>query len=124
MSKVQLPAKTGINYALLELIARHIETHPEEFDMGLWECGTTACIGGWIARFSGFKIKGNEDVRRAGEIIGVPVRSENGGRGHPLFFFPQWPKEFAEQFERAEDSELAAISAARIRHFIATEGRE
>lgn len=31
----------------------HIAKHPEEFDMGSFECGTTACMAGHVGRMHG-----------------------------------------------------------------------
>src|SRR6266436_699381 len=45
--------KTPINVALLLRVADKISKHPEQFNMAKWDCGTTACIIGWMQRLSG-----------------------------------------------------------------------
>ena len=34
----------------------------EEFDMKEWECGTTACIGGWVERVANCKIDSSKSM--------------------------------------------------------------
>ena len=44
---------TKINVQLLLKVADQISKHPEQFEMDIWDCETTACIAGWMQRLSG-----------------------------------------------------------------------
>lgn len=46
------------NWPLLLLALEHVIRHPEEYDQSTWRgqgsCGTTRCIAGWVAFWSGW----------------------------------------------------------------------
>ena len=42
-----------MNIELLDAALAYIDEHPEEWDQSTWDCGTTACIAGHMARLSG-----------------------------------------------------------------------
>jgi hypothetical protein len=44
------------NAELAYKILDHIDAHPESWDQGSWDCGTTACFAGWALRLSGVKV--------------------------------------------------------------------
>jgi hypothetical protein len=46
---------TTVNLDLLDAVVEHIDTHPEEHDQSDWICGTTACVAGRVALFSGWR---------------------------------------------------------------------
>lgn len=37
----------------LRQVRDHIMAHPGHFNMATWDCGTYACIGGYLCRFAG-----------------------------------------------------------------------
>lgn len=130
MSKVQIEKPIKQNNELLERIAQQIEQHPEEFSMLSWDCGTTACIAGWAARLAGLPPIGEvlitalpSDLNLITELLGVG--SVVCGWHHPLFLAKDWPEPFYSLYcDAVSEKQQANIAAARIRHFIATEGRE
>lgn len=108
-----------MNKELLERVARHIEANPEEFSMDEWDCGTTACIAGWALRLSG------ENWRAVGSTEPEDLIDITYEQGSALFYQSGWPHPFRSDYYCAATHVGQAItSAARIRHFIATEGRE
>lgn len=46
---------TSQGAAILRRARQAILAHPEAFHMRTWECGTTACIGGWCCRLLDWK---------------------------------------------------------------------
>lgn len=70
---------------ILNKVKESIRRHPEEFDMDSWDCGTTACIAGWIGRHAQEICIGS---RRAAELLGVPHEAAYG-----LWFLDHWPDE-------------------------------
>lgn len=121
-----------MNIPLLEKIAEVIEAQPELFDMGYWHCETTHCIGGWAQRLSGRAE--NIDTQDMADLLGIELTSDDdclvydeceAGR---LFLSDNWPTQFRDAYEIANNSDnqamKAKVAADRIRHFIATSGRE
>ena len=115
-----------LNKDLLERVAQQIEAHPETFDMQDWDCGTTACIAGWAARLSGKSMLGMDkgDAYWVGvELIGLDA--DHQPKADALFAEIYWPDPFFRDFQSAiGNEERAEVAAARIRHFIQTDGRE
>ena len=122
-----------MNMTLLKRIAAQIVATPEQFDMATWharpeaalvsnrlsvvgtDCGTTHCIAGWA------QVLG-EGARPDGDAFAVAKRllriSEE--QAWTLFFEEEWPDEFR-PFHFGASAQQAA---ARIAHFIATDGAE
>jgi hypothetical protein len=103
---------------------------PEHFSMREWDCGSTACIAGWVARIAGIE-------RRISHLFPTDlVRAQlklNWLEFDRLSLVSAWPSDLGERFSVAEirnaefhdnDPELAEIAAERIDRFIATDGRE
>lgn len=113
-----------MNVELLRKIAAVIQEKPDEFDMkdfnaSLHDCGTTHCIGGWAAVLSGVT---NTDAARKNlgldkdqwdRLCYVDADNEYGGC---------WPTKFWGEDDPWKPTPQQA--AARIEHFIATEGRQ
>ena len=123
-----------MNIELLEKIAEVIVQKPEEFDMNYFDgfrmpngtvsgfsdgqkCGTTHCIGGWAAALCP-----DERDKEYADILGLT--EEESDR---LFYVDGldsggWPKQFCGVAVAWQPT--AEQAAARIRHFIATDGAE
>ena len=41
------------NAELAYRILDQIDAHPDSWDQGVWDCGTSACFAGWAVRLSG-----------------------------------------------------------------------
>lgn len=118
-----------MNVALLEKITEAILVNPTDFSMDQWHCETTHCIGGWAQRCSG--VEETTDVQQMAELLGIEYKRNShqlvdedcqAGR---LFLASLWPKVFRDVYYATKDnSARAQVAAARISHFIATEGRE
>lgn len=108
-----------MNVALLEKIAETIVDNCGDFDMGNWHCGTVHCIGGWAEVLTGNE-KSYSAAKKA-KILGLNVDESDR-----LFSLFDWPVTFRNAYRNAKRdmSAKAQIAADRIRHFIATEGRE
>jgi hypothetical protein len=128
---------------LLQLVKEQILKEPEQFDMMMWfqtapslrrpvpNCGTAACIGGWAMAISqGISPREADNMRvfkqsDASRVLGLSL-----AEGTRLFHVMAWPIDFKSAFIQEEDNTLeglqarARIAAARIDHFIATNGRE
>jgi len=124
-----------MNVELLQRVKEYILAEPAKFDMASFECnhpcGTTRCIGGTAYILAHPKMK---------TIFHIPLTTSNLYPGqheleltedeaNRLFMITDWPEEFRSY--RYEDGEYWDESyatpeqaAARIDHFIATEGRE
>jgi hypothetical protein len=83
-----------------------IIAHPETFDMGEWDCGTTACIGGHIARHVPALQERAWSTVDLSELLGFG-RVFVGPYAHPLgvLFFNEMESD-------------AAAAAARINEFL------
>jgi len=92
----------------LQKVKEQILSEPQKFDMGQWvnihpECGTVACIAGWLV----LNKFGVEEFRRmANEPGGISVKQEadkiigcNGGR---LFYTCAWPEYLKDEYESKE----------------------
>ena len=140
-----------MNVALLEKIIEAIQAQPEKFDMSRWFnrlqdendnfCGTTQCIGGW-ALVLGMSIDPIEDIYYTENDGSRLAESANGEKqwindiaqkvldlsfcqADRLFHVMNWNEKFMRDYDDAQTpEEKAAVAVARIRHFIATEGRE
>jgi hypothetical protein len=100
-----------MNIPLLRQIQAQIIQHPETFDMCIWDCGTAACIQGWALRFTGGFIDNSNPLKLTPEEM------------KRLFYRNNWPVRFHPAPPCTEKS-LAKQAAARIDHFIATDGAE
>jgi hypothetical protein len=132
-----------MNIPLLREVAQWTLDHPEHFDMhdyfsnvqvrlennvpDITQCGTTACIAG-TALYLRRGIVNEECPRNylgnsedtASHLLGI-----RSSQGYRLFHLSGWPEQLQADYWRAETGEeKARIAAARIEHFISTEGRE
>lgn len=121
-----------MNIPLLRKVQNAILLNPMAFDMIDWRtdsdyspCGSTACICGWAAVLADGKRKPAE-ISRSRACDGTKDLDIRGTS--KLFYASDWPKEFYRAYaeaRRVKNHEAAAlIAAARIDHFIETEGRE
>jgi len=117
-------------------VLREFERPEEEIP----PCGTVACIAGAAAILSGklpFFMDGDRMVYDVGWSLVEPLALDRLGitqeQGDRLFYIRQlhigmwryWPDEFAEAYLAAKNSEeRVKIAVERIRHFVATDGRE
>jgi hypothetical protein len=123
-----------MNVELLRKIAAVIQERPAEFGMDAWHCETQHCIGGYSQ-----VLTGSPENDKAGEMAAIleiefiPDTSTGSGPDHAddiceagrLFYRENWPAEFLNfDDDGYEDGTSPAKAAARIEHFIATEGRE
>lgn len=53
----------------LTLAMDHINAHPEEWDQGVWVCGTTACIAGRIILQAGLTVLAAENAQERGTRV-------------------------------------------------------
>lgn len=114
-----------MNVELLRKIAAVIQEKPAEFDMlnftAITECGTSHCIGGWAEKLTGMPMRKalGIDYDQAQRLFYIEGDYEDDDSGEEI---GGWPHQF-----RGVDNEwkpTPAQAAARIEHFIATEGRE
>lgn len=92
-----------------------ILAHPEAFDMSYWECGTTACIGGWMCRLAKIPYDrvGFDDHRALSAMCGFEPRRISTGN-HALFeLLYEWP---------TDADEDAPAAAQRINAFLLKHG--
>jgi hypothetical protein len=111
-----------MNVKLLRKIKKHILAYPKTFAMSFWQeprrvsesrpCGTAACIGGWA------KLLTKDRKLTAADALGL---SHQGA--WLLFNMHRWPSRFQTK-AKEETAAFARNAAARIDHFIATDGRE
>lgn len=128
-----------MNIPLLRAIQARILAEPDAFRMDTWSCGTAHCIAGWALTLNGLKIANPGEVSGRQTVMGglsplavaaTLLELTSWASGLPsgsseLFFVEEWPRTFREAFETSTSRrEKARIAAARIDHFIATEGRE
>ncbi len=105
-----------LNVNLLLKVADTIAKHPQAFDMGDWDCGTTACIAGWALRLSGKRYGLSKD----GMFSSADAASALGlkqGDALKLFFRINWPATFCNERYLADK---ISVTIARIHHFIRT----
>lgn len=132
---------TEMNIPELEAIAAMLDEMEDgrQFDMRFFatknECGTTACIAGWVLLQSGYTLdernhfhNSNNDIvysesNEAAKILGLSSHQED-----LLFYERYWPQKFRVTIVNGIADKIIyndpKVAAARIRHFIATEGRE
>jgi hypothetical protein len=136
-----------MNVKLLRKVKKHILEEPKRFrmmgwvlrrneaatlveDAGtgssrvLWEfpqCDTAACIGGWgVLLTAKRKVRTNDLFARAKRVFGL-----NQNQASILFGVYDWPGKFQNRFLNSKKPETRAkIAAARIEHFIKTNGAE
>lgn len=129
-----------MNIELLERIAAHIEANAKTFDMSTFydPCGSTCCIAGEAVRMTSAVMfnRLRELAEKEGPYSSNAEWSDAGRdalqidemMATRLFHAFEWPEPFRTQYEdvlMARDSTKGAtIGVARIKHFIATEGRE
>lgn len=140
-----------MNVELLRKIAAVIQEKPREFDMNGWHqsahqygmalcdlpkdeqvsCDTTHCIAGWaqvLAPDRDCQVRASLDARRLLDLTPEQadrlfyVEIEDGGTGWPLKFRGR-PNKGMDKLESMW-SMTPKQAAARIEHFIATEGKE
>lgn len=98
-------------------------------------CTTTGCIAGWAYLLGNDKDRhelledylGGKSYEYYPEAMFLTDVSKLLGVESPdaLFYKEYWPPQFKEALYNATTTaEAAAVSAARIRHFVATEGKE
>lgn len=122
-----------MNVKLLRKVKKHILEEPKRLNMyeGLIAdssvpCGTAGCIAGWAcvldARISvpkaGFEPWGTIS-RQAKDALGLA-----DDQAFRLFRSWMWPDKFASDFDEADKATQAKVTAARIDHFIKTNGEE
>lgn len=126
-----------LNVELLRKIQKHILEEPRRFMMGdviyrgkpgeKWSdfglhytipaCGTVACICGWACILGG-KPRTENDFATARELLGIEDCAT-------LFYVSGWPDKYEQQWDDAATPQLRAeIAAARIDHFIKTNGAD
>jgi hypothetical protein len=124
-----------MNVELMNKVADAIEAHPEAYDQSTF-CGTPCCYVGHAEII----VFGRDVYQKHVESMGSPGPHDFVASGIDLFgitrdqaealigFGDSWPEPFASKYTAAvagRDAEgRASAGAARLRHFIATEGRE
>jgi hypothetical protein len=106
-----------VNVKLLRKISDHIQANPELFNMARFaepgKCGTMHCIGGWAAELSG-KDESVTDSEEMATLLEI-----DRAQAERLFYA------HGETWERFGCYDATAEqAAARIEHFIATDGAE
>lgn len=124
-----------MNVKLLRKVKRHILEEPKRFVMstvnthgepgtptglgGMFpRCGSAACICGWVCSLSG-KPWSNAYYETARKLLGIPLST-----AEKLFDPGSWPSEFEGGLTDDGKLKTAKVAAARIEHFIKTDGRE
>jgi hypothetical protein len=139
-----------MNVKLLKKIKREILKEPLRFNMDFWigtndrtaPCHTTACIAGWATILDIKRVQPKKSWAEIGTIVEENLTDqdrfcEDGAaklglspyQTQVLFYERNWPKQFQDNFggretKRAKRLRRAKLAAARIDHFIQTEGRE
>jgi hypothetical protein len=135
-----------MNVKLLEQVKRSILAHPKRFVMDSFieakkltgddfffaddgtevkfdHCGTAACIAGWTCLIKMKQKAINAELNF--HVSGMGYLGLDGDEAGRLFYAESWPREFYHRYNAARtQAKRAKIAAARIDHFIATEGRE
>jgi len=126
---------------LLRRVIKHIKKEPLRYDQNIWrdkdvpgdhvfdddfihnavypECGTRACLGGWLNILTGAKTdKQLMSYIRACKQIGL----DPADRAHALFGYNcNWPQPFRRNYEKAKTpKKRAAVAEKRVEHFIKT----
>jgi hypothetical protein len=114
-----------INIPLLLEVKEQILQHPDEFNMNIWLCDTTACIGGWALLLANKKTGPKQYMDIWGKGIPEDVLGLNLNQSNILFYERFWPHEIRLAFENATTcQQRAKIAAKRIDLFIATNGEQ
>lgn len=110
-----------MNIELLNRIKAKILEEPENLKMDVFHCGSAHCIGGLAQVLSGAEILNGKNWEPATNLLGLTMPESDR-----LFELTYWPDKFLKDYEDNIDDKqyLAKITAERIDHFIATEGRE
>lgn len=134
-----------MNVRLLRKVKNHILEEPRRFIMRTWlltreyvggpsypsdngakevkfaKCGTAACIAGWAVLLHDKRITNYDEIaRRASELLELDEM-----KSYRLFGATWWPEPFGSQYRKAKTpTARAKIAAARIEHYIKTEGAE
>ncbi len=106
-------------YQIIDVIAKE----PKTFDMSTWGCGTTACIGGWALRLTHSTwLSVHEDIH----LMARRVLELSDDEARRLFYTKHWPESFKRDYVLcyANPEKQTDVAIRRIRHFIATDGRE
>jgi len=86
-------------------------------------CGTIGCIAGWTVNLDDPVAAENLNTvsvpRAAREALGLTEWESNR-----LFIPSDWPKKFLLAYRKGGQVRKTQVAAARIKHFIETEGRE
>ncbi len=106
-----------LNVDLLLQIADRIAKRPEAFDMGHWDCGTTACIAGWALRLSGKQWGLAQDGHMYSAADAAQCLGLDESIADRLFLRTHWPDDFNNARYKADK---AGTTIARIHHFIRT----
>jgi hypothetical protein len=136
------PKPKKINVELLRQVQNAIVKHAAHFNMGTWgygakkrhimhdessesECGTTACIAGFIVLLHDGKV-GYGVAGRAAKLLGLDYDVWNDElNGNKLFHLSNWPTKFCRRYLQAKRNlTRARVAAERIEHFIQTNGAE
>lgn len=134
-----------MNTKLLRQIKEHILAEPKRLYMGEWirrkthpnqmimdreyhyrefaGCDTAACIAGWAVLLSSPK------PDSVGQLGGVSEQATNlldlsQDSAYRLFAPRRWPEQFWDGTKDDGTRHTAQVAAARIEHFISTEGAE
>lgn len=141
-----------MNIKLLKKIRREILRRPKQFNMNYWfryspkeisHCGTSACIAGWALTFGQKTTKPIDAAKSLESEFGTAFIFQLGRwnanitkqaeelleltelQAQKLFFHTEWPENFKKAYIHGKTSTARAkAAAARIDHFIATEGME
>jgi hypothetical protein len=126
-----------MNVKLLRKVQKHILEEPRRFlmesliekgrpgavrnldgiDRPLPDCGTAACIAGWVCVLAQTP---QIDRRDAEAVLGISYKT-----GDKLFFIGGWPERFQIQWRATTDLlKRAQIGKRRIDHFIRTHGED
>lgn len=86
-------------------------------------CGTTACIAGWCT-ILGQNITPEDARRRNCKSAAQELLELDRFTINRLYYTTQWPEQFYDAFKTTNIRKRAEVCAARIDHFIATDGQE
>lgn len=96
---------------ILNKVKDSIRMHPDQFNMETWDCGTTACIAGWIGRHTNTRIWGSCNAAQALGVDSNSIRK--------LFFVGDWPTSLLEVYDSAKCKYMKAeIACEAIDAFI------
>ncbi len=106
---------------------------PNHYSQNVWDCGTAACIAGWIARILGERltlgdVKSTSDCHKFYEVstlvkTSLKINDDQWGR---LVHIHKWPLEFRDcaSVKGCNAKERAITAGKRIDRFVETDGRE